>query len=65
MGIGQDKLRVTPLQMAMVASAVANGGELMKPTLTQSIVDPDGRVADRVEPEREPPGHERARPPRS
>ena len=32
MGIGQDKLRVTPLQMAMVASAVANGGELMKPT---------------------------------
>jgi peptidoglycan glycosyltransferase len=53
MGIGQDKLRVTPLQMAMVASAVANGGELMKPTLTQSIVDPDGRVADRVEPQRD------------
>jgi peptidoglycan glycosyltransferase len=52
MGIGQDKLRVTPLQMAMVASAVANGGELMRPTLTQSIVDPDGRVTDRVEPER-------------
>ena len=24
--IGQDKLRVTPLQMAMVAAAVANGG---------------------------------------
>jgi peptidoglycan glycosyltransferase len=53
MGIGQDKLRVTPLQMAMVAAAVANGGELMRPTLTQSVVDPDGRVVDRVEPERE------------
>jgi penicillin-binding protein A len=53
MGIGQDKLRVTPLQMAMVAATVANRGELMRPTLTQSIVDPDGRVADRVEPERE------------
>jgi peptidoglycan glycosyltransferase len=53
MGIGQDKLRVTPLQMAMVAAAVANGGELMRPTLTQSVVDPDGRVSDRVEPERE------------
>jgi peptidoglycan glycosyltransferase len=53
MGIGQDKLRVTPLQMAMVAATVANKGELMRPTLTQSIVDPDGRVADRVEPERE------------
>jgi peptidoglycan glycosyltransferase len=53
MGIGQDKLRVTPLQMALVAATVANRGELMRPTLTQSIVDPDGRVADRVEPERE------------
>jgi peptidoglycan glycosyltransferase len=53
MGIGQDKLRVTPLQMAMVAATVANGGELMRPTLTQSIVDPDGRVVDRIEPERE------------
>ena len=31
MAIGQDKLTVTPLQMAMVAAAVANGGKLMKP----------------------------------
>jgi penicillin-binding protein A len=53
MGIGQDKLRVTPLQMAMVAAAVANGGELMRPTLTQSVVDPDGRVVDRIAPEGE------------
>jgi peptidoglycan glycosyltransferase len=53
MGIGQDKLRVTPLQMALVAATVANHGELMKPTLTQSVVDPDGRVVDRIEPERE------------
>jgi peptidoglycan glycosyltransferase len=53
MGIGQDKLRVTPLQMAMVAAAVANGGELMRPRLTQSVVDPDGRVVDSVDPERE------------
>jgi penicillin-binding protein A len=53
MGIGQDKLRVTPLQMAMVAATVANGGELMRPTLTQSVIDPDGRIVDRVDPERE------------
>jgi peptidoglycan glycosyltransferase len=52
MGIGQDKLRVTPLQMAMVAATVANGGELMRPTLAQSVVDPDGRTVDRIEPER-------------
>ena len=31
MAIGQDKLTVTPLQMAMVAAAVANGGKLMTP----------------------------------
>jgi penicillin-binding protein A len=52
MGIGQDKLRVSPLQMALVAATVANGGELMKPTLTSRVVDPDGRVKDRIEPER-------------
>jgi peptidoglycan glycosyltransferase len=53
MGIGQDKLRVTPLQMAMVAAAVANGGELMRPTLTRRILDPDGRTIDDIAPERE------------
>jgi peptidoglycan glycosyltransferase len=51
MGIGQDKLSVTPLQMAMVAAAVANGGRLMKPHLTDRVVDSDGRTVDRVEPE--------------
>ncbi len=53
MGIGQDKLNVTPLQMAMVASAVANGGVLMKPHLGSKIVDPDGRVRDAVQPEQQ------------
>ena len=32
-GIGQGGLEVTPLQMAMVAAAVANGGKLMAPHL--------------------------------
>lgn len=48
--IGQDKLAVTPLQMAMVVAAVANRGVLMEPRLTERIVDPDGRVT-RVEPQ--------------
>lgn len=48
--IGQDKLAVTPLQMAMVVAAVANGGLLMEPRLAERIVDPDGRVR-RIEPE--------------
>jgi peptidoglycan glycosyltransferase len=51
MAIGQDKLTVTPLQMAMVASAVANGGKLMKPHLADRVVDRDGRTVRRIEPQ--------------
>ena len=51
MAIGQDKLTVTPLQMAMVASAVANGGRLMKPHLADRVVDRDGRTVERIAPE--------------
>jgi penicillin-binding protein A len=50
MAIGQDLLNVTPLQMAMVAAAVANGGRLMQPHLTDRIVDRDGRTVDRIQP---------------
>jgi penicillin-binding protein A len=49
MAIGQDKLNVTPLQMAMVPAAVANGGRLMEPHLTDRIVDRDGRTVDRIQ----------------
>jgi penicillin-binding protein A len=38
---GQASDRVTPLQMAMVSAAVANGGQLMKPTVVESIIAPD------------------------
>ena len=48
--IGQGGLLATPLQMAMVASAVANDGTLMRPVLTERIVDRDGR-SEEVEPE--------------
>jgi penicillin-binding protein A len=41
--IGQERLRVTPLQMAEVAAAVANNGELMEPRLWSKVIDPDGR----------------------
>jgi peptidoglycan glycosyltransferase len=50
MGIGQDKLEVTPLQMAEVASAVADGGRLMAPHLTSRIVDSEGRTVQTIEP---------------
>jgi peptidoglycan glycosyltransferase len=51
--IGQERLQVTPLQMAMVAAAVGNGGVLMKPRFTDRVVDKDGRVTERIEPEEE------------
>ena len=50
MGIGQDKLQVTPLQMAEVAAAVANHGRLMAPHLTERIVNPEGRTVQRIAP---------------
>jgi peptidoglycan glycosyltransferase len=50
MGIGQDKLRVTPLQMAEVAATVANHGRLMAPHLTARIVDPEGRTVEQIAP---------------
>ena len=39
--IGQYDVRVTPLQMAMVAAGVANGGEVMKPYLISEVQAPD------------------------
>jgi peptidoglycan glycosyltransferase len=53
MAIGQDKLQVTPLQMAEVAATVANHGVRVAPRLTDKVVDPDGRVVQRIEPKEE------------
>jgi penicillin-binding protein A len=51
LAFGQERLLVTPLQMALVAAAVANGGVIMQPSLVDQIVSPDGDVVDRFEPE--------------
>jgi penicillin-binding protein A len=48
--IGQERLLVTPLQMAEVTAAVANGGTLMKPQIWDRVIDPDGRVTKRMDP---------------
>lgn len=44
MSIGQGFLLVTPLQMAVVASTVANGGKVPRPYLVEKAVGPNGRV---------------------
>ena len=47
----EGEIRSGPLQMAQVAAAVANGGRLMKPRLTDRIVQKDGRVKETIEPD--------------
>jgi peptidoglycan glycosyltransferase len=38
---GQASVRVTPLQIAMLSAAIANGGTLMQPTVLERIIAPD------------------------
>jgi penicillin-binding protein A len=45
-GIGQFEVAATPLQMAMIASTIANRGILMRPYVVERIVDADGNVID-------------------
>ena len=42
LAFGQVELQVTPIQMAMVAAAIADNGRVMKPYLVERIVSPDG-----------------------
>jgi peptidoglycan glycosyltransferase len=47
----EGEIRSSPMQMALVAAAIGNGGRLMRPRLTDSVVRKDGRVKERVEPD--------------
>jgi penicillin-binding protein A len=49
--IGQQDVRITPLQGAMIAAAVANDGTLMTPYMVDQVRAPDLTVIDRTEPE--------------
>lgn len=49
-GFGQASVRASPLQMAMVSAAIANGGTLMRPSLVESIVAPDLSVLQSFQP---------------
>ncbi len=50
-GIGQFEVAATPLQMAMVAAAVGNGGEVMRPYLVKTVRAPNLRVLEETQPE--------------
>ncbi|MEV5172749.1 penicillin-binding transpeptidase domain-containing protein [Streptomyces flaveolus] len=43
-GIGQFDVTATPLQMAMVSAAIANGGKLVSPHMVSQITDSGGDV---------------------
>lgn len=49
--IGQSSVTATPLQINMVASAIANGGTLMHPNLVDSIRGSDLQLLEQPDPE--------------
>jgi peptidoglycan glycosyltransferase len=49
-GIGERDVRAAPLHMAMVAAAVANGGEVFSPYLVSRVLDADGLTVEEFQP---------------
>jgi penicillin-binding protein 2 len=49
--IGQGDTVITPIKLAQMYGAIANGGTIWKPTVAKAIVSNDGKVVKRFEPE--------------
>ncbi|WP_143315968.1 penicillin-binding protein 2 [Clostridium sp. HBUAS56017] len=47
-GIGQSSILATPMQMALVASSIANDGIMMEPTLVKEVVDKNKNSVKKV-----------------
>jgi len=50
LAFGQERMLVTPLQMAMVASTIGNGGIVPRPYVVQKIVAPNGSTIRTTKP---------------
>ena len=50
LAFGQEHLLTTPLQMALVAAGVANGGVVMTPHLVKEVLTPGGSVVFKSQP---------------
>jgi penicillin-binding protein A len=48
--IGQQDVQAPPLEMAMVASAIANGGVIMKPHVLKQVTNSEGQVTRTASP---------------
>lgn len=51
MGIGQGDVLATPIQVARMTAAVANGGKLVTPHVVSSVLSPDGKTVRTIQPE--------------
>ena len=51
LSIDQFDVRATPLQMALVAAAVANDGQIMTPHVMREVRDDQGNVVEEYDPE--------------
>jgi penicillin-binding protein A len=50
LAFGQERMQVTPLQMAMVTAGIANGGVVMRPYVVERITAPGGGTVVRTRP---------------
>ncbi|MEV6571222.1 penicillin-binding protein 2 [Streptomyces sp. NPDC051577] len=48
--IGQGDTLVTPIQMATIYAAIANGGTMWNPTLGKAIISADGKRVEKIPP---------------
>jgi penicillin-binding protein A len=51
LAFGQERMLVTPLQMALVAAGIANNGTIMVPHLVNRVTGPGGGLVTRVHPQ--------------
>ena len=49
-GIGQSSIAATPMQMALVASTIANDGVMMEPRLVNKVIDLNGNIVKTINP---------------
>jgi penicillin-binding protein 2 len=54
--IGQGYVTTTPLQMALVAATMANGGTVYRPHYVKRVLAPDGSLREEIVPEQLQPG---------
>jgi penicillin-binding protein 2 len=51
LSVGQGDLQTDPLQMAVVYSTIANGGDVVRPHVAQQIEDANGEVIQEIRPD--------------